>query len=382
MDMRNKRNVQQIIGIIAFAILCMAAVWNIGTVLSFLKTLLGIVSFFIVGFCFAYLLNAPMFFVENKLFPFIDKRLGKRWQKLRRPVGVLLVLLLVNFFLFFVIFQIIPELGKTFSLLGEQLPGFIEEINSWLNGIAEKSGSSLDLLNMPRLDWEKIGDAALEMFRNGAGNFLQGTVVFASSFFSFVVTLVVGLVVSIYMLLQKEKLTHQFKQVLYAYLPEKHANESIRIGAIANDIFRSFIGGQFTEAMILGGLCLLGMHFLKFPFALSVSALVAVTAFIPIVGGFLGVVIGSFMIVINQGIGRALGFILFFTILQQIEGNFIYPHVVGKRVKLPGLWVLTAVTVGGNIAGVFGMMVSVPFCSLLFTLLREAVHRRNQQRLV
>lgn len=368
------------VGIIAFAIILMAAVWNIGTVLSVVKTALGTVSFFIIGLCVAYLMNAPMRLVETRFLPLFDRWGGQKWVKIRRPASVFLTVVLILLILLFVVFQIIPELGTTFTVLGEQIPVFFENVNEWIAGFAEQSGRSMDQLNMPRFDWAKIGDAALSLIQDGVGNFVQRTMLVASSFVSSVINAVVGIVIGIYILLQKERLIDQLKRLLYAYLPEYHVSRAIEIASVANLIFYNFITGQFLEAIILGALCLLGMHFLGFPFAPAVAALISVTAFVPIIGGFIGLVIGAFMILVNQGVGRALGFGLFFFALQQVEGNFIYPHVVGKRVMLPGLWVLTAVTLGGNIAGILGMLLSVPLSSLLYTLLRDAMRKRTLAR--
>lgn len=376
----NKRQIKSVMGIIAFAIILMAAVWNIGAILNAMQTVLSIVSFFVIGLCIAYLMNAPMQLIEKRLLPCFDRFGGRLWVRLRRPLSVILTIFIVLLVLFLVIFQIIPELGKTFTLLGEQFPIFIEGLNEWLAGLAEQSGRSLDLMNMPRFDWVKIGDAALGLFQDSIGGFVQNTMLAATSLITSIINVIIGIIIAIYVLLQKEKLASQLKHLLYAYLPEAKVGRAIEVANTANLIFRNFISGQFLEAMILGGLCLLGMRLLQFPFATAVAALVSVTAFIPIIGGFIGLIIGAFMILVNQGIGRALAFALFFFVLQQAEGGLVYPHVVGKRVMLPGLWVLTAVTLGGNIAGILGMLISVPLSSLLYTLLREAIHKKNKTK--
>lgn len=372
----NRKSVRFILAIIAFAILMMAAVWNIGAVFSALLSALNAVSFFFIGLSIAFVMNAPMHFIETRILMRFKRWNDGKWQRWRRPVSVLMTFVMILCLLFFVVFQVIPELSRTLEMLAEQFPVFLESVNQWMIHFTEQSSRSLDSMRMPQIDWVKIGDTALALFSDGVGNFFQNTMEIASSFISAMINLVVGSCIAAYVLLQKENLARQCKRFLNAYISERRINRLLEIADFANTIFRNFIGSQFVEAMILGALCLLGMNIFGFPFAMAIAALVSVMAFIPIVGGFIGLIIGMLMILVQAGIGRALGFAAFFFVLQQLEGNLIYPHVVGKRVSLSGLWVLTAVTLGGNIAGVFGMLISVPLCSLLFTLLRQDVGLR------
>lgn len=376
----NRRNIRAIMSIVAFGVVLYAAFLNLELVLNAVRALLGMVSFFTIGLCLAFIMNTPVRLVETRLFPLLDRRLGRRWARLRRVASLLMTVLLIAGIVFLVFFMVIPEIGRTFAAIAEQFPAFMEDFNVWLEGILEGYGRSLDSINMPQIDWVKIGDTLLDLLRSGAGSFFEGTFNAASSVVSGVINFAVGVVVAIYILYQKEKLSSQAKRTLYAYLPEKRVDRLIEIGTTANQIFSNFISGQFLEASILGVLCFIGMSVFRFPFALMVSVLVGVTAFIPIFGALIALVVGAFMILVNQGFTQMFWFCLFFIVLQQIEGNLIYPHVMGKKVMLPGLWVLTAVTLGGHLAGILGMLVSVPLSSLFYTLLREAVNRRNGER--
>lgn len=372
----NRKITRIVCAIIAFAIFLMAAVWNIGAVFAAVKAALNTVSFFLIGLSAAFIMNAPMHFIETRLLSRLKWLNDGKWKGAKRPASVLITVAVVMGLLLFVIFQIIPELSKTIQILANQLPVFLSDFNQWFVQFTEQSSKSLDSMRMPQIDWVKIGDVALAWISDSAGNLIQNTMLAASSVVSWMVNLVVGFCVAVYILLQKEKLAAQCEHILNAYFPERHVNRLMEIAGVSNTIFRSFITSQFLEAMILAALCLTGMNLFGFPFAPAIATLVGVTAFIPIVGGFIGLVTGAFMILVQMGIGRALAFILFFFVLQQLENNFIYPHVVGKRVMLPGLWVLTAVTLGGNISGVFGMLISVPLCSIFFTLFKESVWRR------
>lgn len=373
-------HIRTALSMIVFSVVMMAAVWHIGAVWQAIGVALGMVSFLIVGLCVAFILNTPLRFLESRLLLPLERRFCGERASWHRPAALALTLLFFAGVVFAAVFMVIPELVRTFVVLGEQIPPFFDEVNLWIAGLAEESGRSLDAMNLPQLDWVKIGDAMLDWLRNGAGNLLTGTMSVASSFASGIFSFVVGFVLAIYVLYQKERLGSQARRVLSAYLPERRVNRLMEIGGLANLIFGNFISGQFLEAVILGALCFAGMTILGFPFAPMVSILICVTAFIPVFGAFIGLVVGAFMILVNQGAAQALWFCLFLFGLQQVENNLIYPHVVGKRVMLPGLWVLVAVTLGGNIAGVAGMLLGVPFVSLLYALFRQAVNARNAAR--
>lgn len=374
----NRKNIRTLLFLITFTVILLAAAMNIGAVWQAVLKVVGFLSFFLIGLSIAFILNTLMAQIEGRLLAPLDRRYKRLWPKLRRPVAMLLTLLAVLGILFLVVFLVIPELVRAVATLVEQFPVAYQSVTAWIQEMLTGSESTLDALNLPRLDWQKIGDSILETVRNGAGNLVTGTVNATTSVIGGVTNIVIGLVVAIYILAQKERLAGQVRRVLYAYVPEKRVSRMIEISSMAGRAFGGFISGQFLEAIILGSLCFLGMQILGFPYAPMVAVLVAVLSFIPLIGAFIGFSIGLLLILINEGFTTAIWFAVFFVALQQVEGNLIYPHVVGKRVMLPGLWVMTAVMLGGNIAGIMGILVSVPLASLSYALLREAVNRRNE----
>lgn len=377
---QDRKKTRKLIGIIVFAIVLFVGLWHLPAVLNVLGKLLRVVSFFFIGLGMAFILNALMRRIENRLFAPLNRRLGRRWKKMRRPAAVTLTLLSFFAVLLLVVFMVIPEMGRTITILADEIPGFVSNVNVWLGELSARYEAIPSTLNLESIDWANLGQSALDVLRNGAGTVVSGTFSAATSIASGVVSVVIGFILAIYVLLSKNRLSAQVRKLLYAYLPEKSADWLVHVGTQATTIFSNFLSGQFFEAVILGVLCFLGMSVFGFQFAPMVSVLVGVTAFIPIFGAFIGMTVGVFMILVNQSPMAALWFVLFFLVLQQIEGNLIYPNVVGKSVMLPGLWVLVAVTVGGNLAGILGMIISVPLCSLLFALLRDAAHKRNVRR--
>ncbi|MDR0898075.1 MAG: AI-2E family transporter, partial [Oscillospiraceae bacterium] len=355
----NRKTIRSLLGVIAFAIVLFVGLSNIGAVFLGLKTALGMGAFAIVGGALAFVLSVPMDFIETKLLRPINRRLGNRfhWDKARRAVSLLLALLLVLSVLAFVVFMVIPELLRTFAALADQMPAFIEEATAWLEQIAARTGRSLSEANPPQIDWVKLGDAALELAQQGGGVLFAGTVNAFGSVASALFNFGVGLAMAVYLLMQKERLARQASRALYAFLPQKRVDAALDTLRLARGIFRQFIGGQFLEAIILGSCCFLGMWILGFPFAPMIAVLIGVSSFIPMFGAFLAAAVGVFLMLVNVGALTALWFLVFIVLLQQAENNLIYPHVVGKSVQLPGLWVLVAVTLGSNIAGIVGMMV-------------------------
>ena len=376
----NRKTIRTLLGIITFAILLFVGLWHLGVVMDTLGVLLSMVSFFIVGLCVAFIFNVPLRWIESRLFRPLDKRLGKRWQAVRRPLAVFLTILLMLAIVLTAVFMVIPEIARTVVMIGNEMPAFLKRAEEWFQTLPFDTTSLTGMFEWESIDWNALVNSAIDLLKNGAGQVLVGTFSAASSLVSGVVSFVVGVILAMYVLMGKEKLGGQFRRLLYAYLPEARVDWILSTCTTANRLFSSFIGGQFLESVILGTLCFLGMTIFRFPFAPMVSVLVGVTAVIPIFGAFIGCFVGVFMILVHQGLMPAVWFIVFFVVLQQIEGNLIYPHVVGKSVMLPGICVLVAVTVGGNIAGILGMLTSVPLAALAYTLLKQAVAKRNEKR--
>jgi predicted PurR-regulated permease PerM len=236
-----------------------------------------------------------------------------------------------------------------------------------------------DYFNIDNVNWQGFFRNVYELILKSGSNMLQSTFSVASSIFGGMIDFFLGFVFSVYILAQKEKLGSQLRKLLYAFLPEKAADKTLSIGSLAETTFSRFLSGQCLEAVILGLLFFIAMSIFRFPYALMISVLIGFTALIPIFGALIGCVIGAFLILIMNPV-TALWFILMFIIIQQIEGNFIYPHVVGGSVGLPSMWVLVAVTIGGSSFGVAGMLIFIPMTSVIYTLLREATNHRLRQR--
>ena len=375
----NKSNMKKLLIVVAFAILLLVGLQNLPAVLAFFGFLLRLFFPFLLGLCIAFVLNVPLRFVERLLFR--QKQPPRIVQKLRRPVSLLVTLVLVAGVLFVVLFLIIPEVGKTLQTLAGLIPPFITKTQAWVTELITQHPEWADWLTTLDIDWKGISTQVMEFLKNGTGTILNSTVSVATSVFSGLFNFFLGFIFSIYVLMQKEKLGRQIKKVLYAYLPEKYADVTVSISALAHKTFSNFLSGQCVEACILGILMFVALTVFRFPYALMISVLTAFTALIPIFGAIIGCAIGAFCILMINPI-QALWFVILFQVVQQIEGNLIYPHVVGNSVNLPSMWVLVAVTIGGSTMGVAGMLLFIPLCSVLYAIFRETVGRRLHRRKV
>ena len=322
----------------------------------------------ILGFILALILNVAMRPIEKVLFPGTNNR---RLKKMRRPFAVVISILLVSGIFVFVVCLIVPELIKALYIIAEGLVSLGKSLSQWssniaisdtaLGRLAENMDFDLASLQKKVINW--ISETGPKIAAEAANAFSG----IGSGIFNFIV----GLVFSIYILLDKENLKKQATRLVSVWFPEKTSDVIIHVAGVSNVTFRSFVAGQTTEAVILGTLCAVGMLILQIPYAAMIGALIGVTALIPIFGALIGTVIGAIMI-ISEDPFKALVFVIFLLILQQVEGNVIYPKVVGSKIGLPGIWVLAAVTVGGSLAGVLGMLLGVPAFSVLYTLINEA----------
>lgn len=375
----SKDVVKKIIGIVAFAIFLFVGLQNISKVISSLKIILSICSPFLIGAFIAFVLNVPLRFIEREIFTDNIKNKYKLSEKLQRPASLAITILLVVGVVFIVMFLIIPELVHTFRTLKATIPNSIIQVQSWAeNWVGQFPEISNWVMNLT-IDWDKLGKTIFDFLQRGAGDFLTSTVGVATSIVSGIIKVSIGFVFSIYILLQKEKLGRQSKKILYSFLPEEKADQVIYICSLCNKTFSNFLSGQCTEAVILGALFFITMTVFSFPYALVISILVGFTALVPIFGSFIGFTVGVFLILMVNPT-KALWFIVLFFTLQQIEGNIIYPRVVGNSVGLPSIWVLVAVTIGGSTMGVLGMLVNIPLFSVLYSLIRESVLKRLEER--
>lgn len=371
----NKKNMWKIIGILFAGIFLYFALNKFDLISGVLGTVFGLLMPIIVGLCIAFIANVPLRFFESKLFGLKFWVDNKFVLKLKRPMSIVLSFLFILGIIAFVVFLVVPEFGRTVVTLTDKIPAFFAQVQEWGNGLLHQYPNVASNVSALNLDWNSIGATILGFVQTGASSVLNSTVSIATSVFSVALNLVLGFVFAIYFLYDKETLIRQMKKCTYALFSEKRSDYMVRVGGVSNKIFSNFITGQCTEAVILGTLCFIGMKIFQFPYALMISVLVGFTALIPVFGAFIGAFIGAFLILVTNPI-QALWFIIYLVILQQIEGNLIYPRVVGTSVGLPALWVLFAVTVGGSAVGVVGMLVGVPLCSVIYTLFREAVNGR------
>ncbi len=361
-----------IIGIIAVCSLIFLGVQNIGTVASAVKWVIKLLSPFVIGCGIALVLDVPLRFFERHLFSETKKTV---LLKIKRPLSFGISIFIILGILFGVIMLVIPELVDAIKVI----VGIVTDFVNRLLAMSEE-----EILELPfgeyllGTDWKNLLVSAQNWLKDQGGMLVNTAFTTIGSVVSAVVNFGIGFVFAVYILLSKDKLSCQITRLMNAWLPEK-AGEMLRHTAlVASENFRNFISGQTLEAMILGGLCMIGMLILRIPYAPMVGALVGVTALIPVIGGFIGAGVGAVMILTQDPL-KALIFVIFLVVLQQLEGNLIYPKVMGKRVNLPAMWILAAVTLGGSIGGPLGMLLSVPSASTLYVLLREATVAREKK---
>ncbi len=371
----DKDNIKKIRGLILFTIFVLVVLWNYELVFTGLGFLGGVILPFAVGGALAFLVNIPMSFFERKLFG-KGKAAEKKWAlKLARPVSLILTLLVIFGIIAIVMLVVIPELGRTVLNIGKTIQDFIPEVQAWAIDMFRDNEEIVKRISSINFKWDQLFEKAMDFLRSGAGSVLDSTFAAAKSIISGVSTFIIALVFSCYILAQKEKLGEQVKKIMCAFLPEDWRNILFALGGVVQKSFSSFFAGQCLEAIILGLLFLVVMLILGMPYALLISVLIAFTALIPIFGAFIGCAVGALLIFMVSP-AKALIFIIVFLVLQQIEGNFIYPHVVGNSVGLPSIWVLVAVTLGANLMGVVGMLIFIPLVSVIYTILGGIVNRR------
>lgn len=375
----NKSTIKKILGIITFAVLLYAGLQNWNQVGAFAGRLFGYVFPFLLGACVAFILNVPMRFIETRVLEPLIRNKNGRLYKARRMLSLIITLVLVAGVLFLVVFLVVPALGDTFRTVANQMPYALADLRRWAYSIMDQYPDVAQKILSIEIDWEEIGSRVGEWLRTSGGNVLTSTIGVATSVVGSLFNFFLAVIFSFYVLLQKEKLGCQCKQILYAFLPEKVAARTLYVCTMAGETFSRFLSGQCLEAFILGAMFFVAMTVFRFKYALMISILIAVTALIPIFGAFIGFFVGTFLLLIDNA-ARAFWFVILFFVLQQLEGNLIYPHVVGNSVGLPSIWVLVAVTVGGSAMGISGMLIFIPLCSVLYALTREEVYGRLKSR--
>ena len=366
----NSKNTKKILLIILFGVFIFTAFQNFGIVLNILNKILSVFSPVITAFCIAFVLNVLLRAIETKLFKFWDKTKYKFLLKLKRPICLIITYILALGLISLLMLVIIPELVDTITSLAEKMPDFALKVRDWIDNFLMRF--NIESSNVPNfeIDWNAVSKTIIDWVSGSSGKIVNSAVNITSTVFSGVFDTIFSVVISIYVLAQKEKIGAFIKRFFNAFATNKVKGFVYYISSKTSDSFSQFIGGQFTEAVILGTLCFIGMLIFRMPNSLIISVLIGVSALVPVVGATVGTLIGFLLIVITDPL-KAFLFVLFILILQQLEGNLIYPRVVGKAVGLPGILVVSAVLIGGNIGGVLGALVAVPTVAVLFTLLKE-----------
>lgn len=342
------------------------------------NTIVRVLMPFLVGAVLAFILNVPMRAIERMLD-------GIKKQEFRRPVAVLLTLLTVILVLSLVIGLLIPQVLQTGKSFVDKLPGFFNNVQKdffeFLNNNPQMLAWAQDNIDLKSLNIGSMVKEALDVVTSSVGTIITGTFSAIGTVTSGVVDAVIGIVFAVYCLFRKEILARQGRRLLYAFLPEKWCDTIVRILRLANSTFSNFLSGQCLEVCILGCMFAVSMAIFQMPYIPLVSVLVAVTAFIPIVGAFAGCILGALFILVDNPV-QAVWFVAMFLVLQQIENNLIYPRVVGTSIGLPGMWVLLAVTIGGEMMGVAGMFLMIPMVAVLYVVLREVTNTRLERRAI
>ena len=372
----DKKLMHRIFGLIAGAIVFAWLVLDTARATALFGRVWELIAPFAAGAAIAFIFNVPMRSIENQLADI-------RKPGLRRGLAIVLTILCLVLLVMFVFELLIPQIRLTLVSLSEKIPAFIDRTaNNLMELIQENPELGVwiqEIFNLESLNWSTILTNILTWLANQVTTLMGGAVNVIGSVTTGLVNAIISLVFALYALGRKEILAGQGRRILYSILSERRADEVVRVSRLTNVTFSNFISGQCLEAVILGCLFAVVMAIMKLPYIPLVSVIIAVTALIPVVGAFVGCIVGAFFILVNDPI-QALTFVAMFLILQQLEGNIIYPKVVGTSIGLPGMWVLVAVTVGGELMGVAGMLVMIPLVSVLYTLGREFTDSRLNER--
>ena len=347
-----------------------------GSAANILSKILGAAAPLLIGCIVAYVLNILMSFYERHYFPRKETPLV---AKSRRAVCLILAIVTLLLIVTLVVWLILPQLWSCVQLIVAEAPGFLRDAALWIEELGILPENITDTL--AGIDWRSRISQIIQVVGSGLGSVMDVLVKTVTSVFSGIVTAFLAFIFAIYLLLSKERLGRQFHRVVSHYLKASWYGKLTYILDVLNDCFHKYIVGQCTEAVILGVLCALGMWILRLPYAAMIGALIAFTALVPIAGAYIGAVVGAFMILTVSPI-KAVIFVVFLVILQQLEGNIIYPRVVGSSIGLPGIWVLAAVTVGGGVMGIGGMLLGVPLAAAIYRLVRDDVNRGREKTLI
>ncbi len=377
----NAKNTKRVMLIVAFTVLLYLALKNLDVIFGIVSKLFSLAGPVIAGLCIAFVLNILMSALEKRVFVFI-KNAKKPWvRKLLRPVSLTATLLIFIGIVALLIRVILPELTTTITKISENLPEYIDQFVAWLNSIIVKINPKWVISAETGIDWTQVISGAMSfLFANINSSAIINTATGVTTMvFGSVIDVVFSIIMACYVLAQKEKIGSFTKRLIDSLLPDKLGAKIIRVASLANQSFGSFVSGQLVEAVILGTLCFIGMLIFGFPYPFVISIVIMVTALVPMVGAFIGVIIGG-LLILTESPSQAILFVVFILVLQQLEGSLIYPRVVGKSVGLPGVLVFAAVIIGGNINGFAGALLAVPLCAMLYALLKEEMRDKKLKK--
>ena len=377
----NKFSIKKIIMIALGLIIFYLAIKNIAVVISYIGTFISFFTPFILGAALAFIINVPMTKIEGFLFKKVPENPKTRLQRcaktLKRPVSMLIALVLVFGVIVIAGIIIVPQVASGLESLAEALPGAMDRLQDWISTNANKIDIVENLMNKIDIDLDSVGRELASTAKGWATAMLDSGFSTVSNIVNGIFEFVIGLVFAIYILLQKEKLGRQGKQIVYATFTEKTADKIMYITGMTRDVFKGFISGQCVDGIINAILFFIILTILGIPYAVMLSIFSGFMAMIPIIGSFIGAGVGVIIVLIMDP-SQVLYFIIMYIIVQQIDGNVIYPLIAGNSMGLPSIWVLMAVTVGGSMMGILGMILFIPICSVLYKLTRHYVLRRLQ----
>lgn len=358
-------------GIVTYVVVLVYAIFNFSNLISGVKGIIGIISPFIVGIAIAFVLNLVMKIFEEKLFSFLNDKKYKSYLKFKRPLSVSLTFITVFLVILSLISFIIPQLIDSISKLTNAVPSYMNSFEIFISKYVIHTEILNTVWNNFLSAWKEVIQFTGQVLASSLTSVVNITLGFTSGLFNFILSIIF----SIYMLLNKEGLQLGMKKVLYSFSSKRFADRVMSLAKISNEVFSNYIGGQFIEAIIIGVLCFIGMIILRMPYALLISVLIAVTALIPIFGAFIGTIPSAFIILIIDPM-KAIWFVIFIIVLQQVEGNLIYPKVVGGSIGLPPIWVMLAMIIGGNAFGFIGILLGIPIFSVVYKVFKEIVDKR------
>ncbi len=376
----NKNTMIKLFLLCVCVLLVFLAFQNLDTVSSFLNWLLVVLTPFIIAGCFTFFLNVPLKAIEKHLFRSKDgKPVSEFKEKARRPIAIALSIGIFVIIIGVFLTIIIPEIINSMQTIADSIPGFFQNVQKEIIKIGEENEYIKQFFEQNEIDWQMITNKTINYLQSNVGNFTNFIMNLITTVVGTVVNIFLGIVISIYTLMKKEKLSSDIKKVLYSVLPVKHADFIVELGHLTNQSFYKSITGQMTECVIIGSLTALGMTIFGFPYAALIGVLIAILSWIPMFGVGIGIIIGALFLLTTDPM-EAIWFVIFMICLQQIEGNFIFPRVVGSNMGLPPLIMVSAITLFASFFGVIGLLVCGPVTSVLYTLLKRFVFTKLNER--